>query len=138
MARGSRYPRVFGSAAAKAQSRAAYSYVLKSGQTITVTGSSMSPVVGGNAAFTLSVAGGTAPYGLTLLSGTMPPGRNLSGLSEVGTYTTAGTYSYVLRVTDAAGKTGDLAVTAVVTAAGSAGGTLDFSDPANSGLITVL
>jgi hypothetical protein len=100
-----------------------------------ITGAPLSPAVGINTAFAPVINGGRAPYALTLFSGALPPGRALTGLTETGTYTTAGAYNYVLRVTDAAGKTADLAVAAVVAAAGSNAGTLDFSDPNNSGLI---
>ena len=81
---------------------------------LTISGSRGNVTTNSSAPFTPTIAGGTSPYTLSIVSGTLPPGRSISGLSVVGTYTTAGNYSYTLRVTDAAGATADDAVTAAV------------------------
>lgn len=89
--------------------------------TLTISGTQSTATVGDTTAFTPTITGGTAPYTLSLASGTMAPGRGISGLSVTGTFTTAGTYSYTLRVTDSVGATATLAVgPLVVSAAGAA------------------
>src|SRR5215471_15863947 len=58
---------------------------------------------------TLTATGGTAPYTWTLLSGSLPPGLSLSGAGVIsGTPTTAGTYTFTLKVVDASGQTATL------------------------------
>lgn len=84
----------------------------------------MSGTVGSGATFTPTIAGGLPPYTLSVASGAMAPGRTISGLSVTGNYTTAGDYSYVLRVTDSAGATANLSVSDTV-----ANGTALLDDP---------
>ncbi|KQM37605.1 putative Ig domain-containing protein [Sphingomonas sp. Leaf10] len=87
--------------------------------TLTISGTPAAAMVGGSDAFTPTISGGTAPYTLSLASGTLPPGRAVNGSARTvtGTYTTAGTYSYVLRATDSAGAVANLTVNLVVQAA---------------------
>lgn len=64
--------------------------------------------------FAYDASGGTAPYAFTLLSGALPTGLTLSSAGIVsGTVSAGGTFSWVARVTDALGKTADLADTAI-------------------------
>jgi hypothetical protein len=70
-----------------------------------------SPLPGGqvNVAYsqTLAASGGTQPYtNWAITGGTQPPGLNLSsGGALAGTPTTAGTYTFTVRVTDSASAT---------------------------------
>lgn len=48
----------------------------------------------------ISVSGGTGTKTLSLDSGSLPPGLSISGMSIVGTPTTAGTWPFTLRVQD--------------------------------------
>lgn len=66
----------------------------------------------------LSATGGTAAYTWSISTGSLPPGVTLSGSQLVGTPTTAGTYSYTIKVTDAAGRTASRAFSNVIAAAG--------------------
>lgn len=86
---------------------------------LSVSGSPGNRSVGDSAAFAPTISGGVAPYTVSLLSGTLPPGRTLANNTITGTYTTAGSYSYTLRVTDSANPaaTADLAVTQTIAAA---------------------
>lgn len=86
---------------------------------LAISGSPAPAVVGNNDTFTPTISGGTSPYTLSLASGTLPPGRTVNGSARTvsGTYTTAGTYNYVLRVTDANSATATLSISTVVTAA---------------------
>jgi hypothetical protein len=53
---------------------------------------------------TLTGSGGTAPYIFTVTGGTLPPGLTLSPAGVLaGTPTSGGTFSFVIRATDAAG-----------------------------------
>lgn len=52
---------------------------------------------------TFTGSGGTAPYTVSLYSGTLPTGLTLSSNTLSGTPTTAGTYSFTLKVADANG-----------------------------------
>jgi hypothetical protein len=52
---------------------------------------------------TLAATGGTTPYTWSLAAGTLPPGLSLSGGGVLnGTPTTAGSFSFTVRVTDSA------------------------------------
>jgi hypothetical protein len=55
---------------------------------------------------TMSVANGTAPYTFSITSGSLPPGLTLNTTTGVisGTPTTAGTYTFAVKVVDATGK----------------------------------
>ena len=83
---------------------------------LSISGSPGSPSVGDSTTFSPTITGGTAPYTLTLLSGSLPAGRSISGLTVVGTYTTAASYTFTLRVTDNVGATADLPLTVTVNA----------------------
>jgi large repetitive protein len=81
------------------------------------------PQVGQSFVLQVPAAGGKPPYTWTLVSGALPPGLSLSSNGRIsGTPTTAGSYSYSLKLTDAAGAsvTGDYSENM-----GTAG-TLDF------------
>lgn len=71
---------------------------------ITIT--TPAPLVSGNPGIaysvTLAASGGTAPYSWTIASGALPPGLALAAAGAItGTPTTAGTYAFVVRATDA-------------------------------------
>lgn len=112
-----RYPRRFGSSAARAQSRAAFAAVNGAVPALTITGTPAAATVGSGETFTPAIAGGAAPYSLSVASGALPGGRAIAGLAVSGTYTTAGTFSYTLRATDSKGATADLPITLTVAAA---------------------
>lgn len=62
-------------------------------------------------------AGGVLPHTFSILSGELPAGLSMSAAGLVtGTRTTAGTYSWVVRVTDADGSTADLSDTSITSA----------------------
>lgn len=70
--------------------------------------------------FTYSASGGTEPYVFDLLSGSLPNGLSLSSSGVLsGTLTLAGTFSFVVRVTDADGQQAQLSDTIAVSAIGS-------------------
>ncbi len=67
---------------------------------------------------TITASGGTAPYTFTLLSGTPPPGLTLSSGGVIsGTPTTAGSYTFTVKATDAVGCFGSRIYTIVINAA---------------------
>jgi hypothetical protein len=81
-----------------------------------------SPTVGSFANLWLDASGGVAPYRWTVAAGQLPPGMSL--LQDVatgplvritGTPTTAGTFTFTLRLTDSAGATVSRVLTVVVT-----------------------
>ena len=65
---------------------------------------------------TYTATGGVAPRTFAVVSGTLPPGLSLDGSTGVlaGTPTTAGAYSWTVRVTDSASATADLADSATI------------------------
>ena len=75
------------------------------------------PTVGLPYSITVSGSGGTGPYTLTLVSGTLPAGLALSPTGVSGTPTTAGTSSFVIRLTDAAGCFAEVPVSMTVVTA---------------------
>jgi hypothetical protein len=109
------------------------SYAVGQPAALSITGTLTSATVGDSTAFNPSISGGTAPYTLSLFSGALPAGRAIVGLSVTGTYTTAATYNYTLRVTDNLGATADLAVGPVVVAAVPVLGTLSLSGTITNG-----
>ena len=79
-----------------------------------------------------TISGGTPPYAVSLGSGIVPPGLSLASDGTVsGIPVTAGSYTFSVAVTDAAGATGSTSVQATIRAAGSgialSAGTLNFS-----------
>ncbi len=75
-----------------------------------------STVVGVPYRYHLSVSGGTPPHTWTLCAGALPDGLTLSTVGDIGgTPTTAGTYDFVVLVTDSVGATGAKALTLTVT-----------------------
>jgi hypothetical protein len=75
----------------------------------------------------LTVTGGTSPYTWSVSTGTLPPGLTLAASTGLlsGTPTTAGTYSFTIKVTDHSG----LSDTEPVTMSIIAGPTLNFPAP---------
>ena len=53
----------------------------------------------------LSASGGVMPYTWAITVGTLPPGITLVGDAFFGTPTSAGTFAFTARVTDARGAT---------------------------------
>ncbi len=76
----------------------------------------------------LEVTGGTAPLTWALAAGSLPPGLSLNASNGTlsGTPTTAGSYSFTVRVTDAFDQTATKAVTLIVNP-----GALVFTKTAN-------
>ncbi len=93
-----------------------YSLVIAPCPTITITPASLSPGTV-NIQFTqlLTASGGTAPYTFSVNAGsTLPPGLSLSGDTLLGSPTTASSFPFTIKVTDAAGCTGTQSYTLVV------------------------
>lgn len=76
---------------------------------------------------TISAQGGTSPYSFAVTAGALPAGLGLNSSTGVisGTPTTAGTSTFTVKVTDAAGATGSQAFQIVI-AAPSGGGQSSF------------
>ncbi|MFG2060215.1 Ig domain-containing protein [Micromonospora sp. NPDC048871] len=75
--------------------------------TVTITsGAPQSPRYLGQtyAVHTVEATGGTAPYALSVSAGSLPPGMLVVGNSLGGSPTTAGSYTFTLRMTDAEGE----------------------------------
>lgn len=66
----------------------------------------------------LSATGGTPNYTFSLSSGTLPNGVNIVGSSLMGTPTTTGTFSFVIKATDNVGCMGTRAYTVVISGTG--------------------
>ncbi|MEU0517986.1 putative Ig domain-containing protein [Streptosporangium sp. NPDC006007] len=66
----------------------------------------------------LTVTGGTSPFTWSVSVGTLPPGVTLNASTGVlsGTPTTAGTYTFTVKVTDAVGQSATQAVTLTIAA----------------------
>jgi cytoskeletal protein CcmA (bactofilin family) len=65
---------------------------------------------------TLAAAGGTSPYTWSVTAGSLPDGLTLSSAGVIsGTPTTAGTFSFTVRVTDSAAETATAALSITVT-----------------------
>jgi YVTN family beta-propeller protein len=64
---------------------------------------------------TIAASGGAAPYSFAAISGSLPPGLTLASAGTLsGTPTTAGTYDFIVGVTDANGCTGSIAYTLTI------------------------
>ncbi|MBB6368615.1 outer membrane autotransporter protein [Xanthomonas sacchari] len=97
--------------------QAARSYTLAIvSPTLTVAPSTLPPGTAGTAySQTLSTSGGTAPYSYALSSGALPAGLSLSGAGVLsGTPTVAGSFTFVIGVTDAGGFGGSHAYTLAI------------------------
>ena len=91
-------------------------------------------VVGQTFSQVFSSSGGTAPYSFAISSGTLPAGLTLAtGGTLSGTPTATGTYTFVVRVTDAAALSGGVSITATVNKGSQ---TITFTPPANAVLGT--
>jgi hypothetical protein len=77
-----------------------------SSASLTISGTLPSGTVGASYHATLTVSGGTAPYIFSMKSGALPAGVGLTSESGTlsGTPTTAGTFSFVLEVSDSTGS----------------------------------
>lgn len=95
----------------------AYSITVDPNQPLTIVlpavGSTLSPgMVGGAYAQDFFLSGGAGPYSWSVASGQLPPGLTLQTFADprdandelAGTPTTAGTYSFTMRLTDYAGQ----------------------------------
>jgi hypothetical protein len=80
---------------------------------------------------TLTATGGTTPYTWSVSAGSLPPGITLTASTGVlaGTPTTAGTFSFTVKVTDATGLTATKATSITI-----AGGALAITVPASTAL----
>ncbi len=104
---------------------------------LTITGTPQGAFVGSAYSFTPAIAGGNGTTKTIALTGTLPAGLtfNTSTGAIGGTPSAAGTASgLTITVTDGSGSAalGPFSITVSTVATG--GSTLDFSDPANSGL----
>jgi hypothetical protein len=74
--------------------------------------------VGTTYSATFSVTGGTAPYTFSKVSGTLPPGLTLGASTGklTGTPTTAGTYTFTIKVVDSKGNSDTATCTVIVAA----------------------
>jgi large repetitive protein len=80
---------------------------------------------------TLTAAGGTTPYAWSVSAGSLPPGLTLTASTGVvaGTPTTAGTFTFAVKVTDATSQTATKAATITI-----AGGALAITVPSTAAL----
>ncbi|MFJ2118474.1 putative Ig domain-containing protein [Micromonospora chalcea] len=69
---------------------------------------------------TVEATGGTGPYRLSVVSGSLPPGMLVVGTSLGGAPTTAGTYTFTLRMTDKNDRFDEQDATVVVAEAAAA------------------
>lgn len=101
---------------ASSEGRSGSAQVTLSPLPLTITTSSLpSGTVGVAYSQTLSVTGGVRPYAWTVASGSLPPGTTLSSTGVVsGTPTAGGSFSFTLRVTDAASQSATKALTVQV------------------------
>ncbi|MCG3164086.1 MAG: hypothetical protein JMDDDDMK_05558 [Acidobacteria bacterium] len=81
--------------------------------TITINPTILSvPQVGASYNQTFSASGGAAPYAFSLAAGSLPPGLSLASNGNLtGAPTAAGSYSYIVRATDANGCRSERAYT---------------------------
>ena len=72
---------------------------------LTISGHLPNGTVGGTAAYSYTLGGGAGARVVTVYSGSLPSGASISTAGAVsGTYTTAGSYSWVLQVEDSLGS----------------------------------
>ncbi len=99
---------------------AAREFVLVISEGLTVTAPSQLPSGSAGVAYstTLTAAGGRTPYTWSVASGSLPPGLALNSSTGAlsGTPTAAGTYSFVLQVTDSTPTSATKAVTLIIAA----------------------
>jgi len=74
-------------------------------------------MVGDFYAHSFAPAGGTPPYTYAIVAGALPPGVTRTGGSVSGVPTTAGVYSFTVRVTDSVAATADTGCSITITAA---------------------
>jgi len=104
----------------------AFSINIVSTLTITTPAQLTSGVVGTPYSLALAASGGRTPYTWSVTTGALSPGLSLNAATGVisGTPTTAGSYSFLLQVTDGAGSSANKLVTLAITA------TLAITSPA--------
>ncbi|MEU7710686.1 putative Ig domain-containing protein [Micromonospora chalcea] len=89
---------------------------------VITSGKPLSPMYLGRvyAIHTVEATGGTGPYRLSVTSGSLPPGMLVVGTSLGGVPTTAGTYTFTLRMTDKNDRFDEQDATVVVAEAATA------------------
>lgn len=88
--------------------QATYQLVVSAAAPVITTSSLPSGTVGSNYGQTISASGGAPPYTFSLISGTAPPPLLLSPAGTLsGTPNQAGTFTFTIRVSDAAQQTVD-------------------------------
>lgn len=94
------------------------------------SGPASGAVVGGNYVQNNTAAGGSPPYVFSVSSGTLPPGTSLNSATGTvsGSPTTAGSYPYVIQLTDSVGS-GPLVSQVIDGTIGQAGQMITFADP---------
>jgi len=83
--------------------------ILPPALTITTTCPLPNGTVGAAYSQSLTATGGTTPYTWTISAGALPAGLDITGNTITGTPTTAGTFSFTLRVRDASNPTQETA-----------------------------
>ena len=96
---------------------AAKDFAIQIGAALTLITASLSPLsTGVSSSQQLSASGGVPPYTWTISAGALPPGVALSSSGAVtGTPTTAGSYGFTVRVSDAAAAVAERAFNVAVT-----------------------
>ncbi|MBU0569004.1 choice-of-anchor D domain-containing protein, partial [bacterium] len=84
-----------------------YAFYITAHEPLTITTTSLpNGSVGSSYSQTLSATGGTQPYTWSKISGNPPPGLNLNSSGAIlGPPTTAGTFSFIVQVTDSSSPT---------------------------------
>lgn len=82
-----------------------------------ITGTAPFATNGAAYSWTPNIGGGTGPYTITLLSGALPTGTSIVANVVTGTVSATGTFSGVLRVTDALSNHADLPFSIISSAA---------------------
>ena len=106
---------------------------------ITTTSPLSAGTVGALYSTTLAATGGTPPYTWAYVSGTLPPGLSVGATGTVsGTPTTAGPYTFTVKVTDSMSPTPNTAqATFSLTVAAATGGLTFASTTLPAGAVTV-